>query len=274
MAVTYCGKSCEECRYRAELNCPGCQSGPGSSWRGECEVAKCCRDKGHETCATCTHSSACSKYPRRETMPQYHLQRRQIREAAQQKRAQTAAKLGKWMWLLFLVAIPHTIVGIYAAFIDTASPADLFDILCGFVGTFFLYKLADENDRYRLVAGLSFAYIVINCLEFASPSLSESDLLSLLTLPISMVGAYHEFTAHSELLSPFDSELSQKWKNFWKAYLWIMISTFVIGVFLSAAPGLGIVATLVVLIFAGALDVLELIYLYRSAMVFKSYSAK
>lgn len=43
-------KNCDECTYKAELFCSGCQSGPGRVIRGDCKLARCCREKGHETC--------------------------------------------------------------------------------------------------------------------------------------------------------------------------------------------------------------------------------
>ena len=53
MAETYCGKSCVECPRKEELSCPGCKMGPGKQFNGQCELAKCARDKGHETCESC-----------------------------------------------------------------------------------------------------------------------------------------------------------------------------------------------------------------------------
>ena len=50
MAETYCGKSCEECTKKEQLDCSGCKTGPGRQFGGDCELAKCVRDKGHETC--------------------------------------------------------------------------------------------------------------------------------------------------------------------------------------------------------------------------------
>ena len=48
-----CGRDCETCAYREQLNCGGCRT------MGRCPVAVCCREKGHETCGTCTQASYC-----------------------------------------------------------------------------------------------------------------------------------------------------------------------------------------------------------------------
>ena len=39
MSETYCGKDCGSCPQREAMNCPGCKTGPGAAWPGECELA-------------------------------------------------------------------------------------------------------------------------------------------------------------------------------------------------------------------------------------------
>ena len=60
MSNTYCGKNCNECTLKEELNCPGCLAGPGAMGGG-CELAACCRTKGHENCSTCGFRVNCEK---------------------------------------------------------------------------------------------------------------------------------------------------------------------------------------------------------------------
>ena len=76
MGESYCGKSCDSCPVREPENCPGCKNGPGSPWSGECELARCCRDKGHDSCNTCNLSYQCSMYNNREWQPDYRARRR------------------------------------------------------------------------------------------------------------------------------------------------------------------------------------------------------
>lgn len=65
MTDTYCGKNCEECASKEALNCPGCKSGPGSAWSGDCEIAKCRKDKGHETAKHAATIPAAIPYAKR-----------------------------------------------------------------------------------------------------------------------------------------------------------------------------------------------------------------
>ncbi|MBQ8400958.1 MAG: hypothetical protein IJX14_03420 [Clostridia bacterium] len=43
----YCGKDCVSCAVREAENCLGCRH---IADFGECEIASCCKDKGHESC--------------------------------------------------------------------------------------------------------------------------------------------------------------------------------------------------------------------------------
>ena len=73
MAETYCGKSCIECAKKEILNCPGCKAGPGRRFGGDCRLAQCTREKGHEACETCGFRGECSNLKRREEMPDLRL---------------------------------------------------------------------------------------------------------------------------------------------------------------------------------------------------------
>ena len=59
MSETYCGKNCDDCSYKISEQCPGCMEGPGHQTYGACDLARCCRDKGHEKCDTCRFNYDC-----------------------------------------------------------------------------------------------------------------------------------------------------------------------------------------------------------------------
>lgn len=66
-----CGRMCDACTWKEQLDCPGCQDGPGRRFSGGCPIADCCREKGHTACVTCTFSTGCAL--RRRDMPQNRL---------------------------------------------------------------------------------------------------------------------------------------------------------------------------------------------------------
>lgn len=75
MIDTFCGKNCETCAYRENLNCPGCQSGPDRSISAQCELAQCCRTKGHEVCETCGFHDTCRTLRGKDHIPEYRIKK-------------------------------------------------------------------------------------------------------------------------------------------------------------------------------------------------------
>ena len=64
MSEMYCGKDCQTCAYREATECRGCLS-----QRQYCEIAHCCRSKGHESCETCSFRNGCGKLMEKENVP-------------------------------------------------------------------------------------------------------------------------------------------------------------------------------------------------------------
>ena len=75
MSETYCGKNCVECTQKDALNCPGCKTGPGRQFGGDCELAICVRSKGHETCETCGFKGNCGTLRGRDHIPDYRIRK-------------------------------------------------------------------------------------------------------------------------------------------------------------------------------------------------------
>ncbi len=51
--IGVCGTYCGTCEWKDKMNCPGCQECHGTPFWGECQIAKCSIDKGHEHCGHC-----------------------------------------------------------------------------------------------------------------------------------------------------------------------------------------------------------------------------
>ena len=52
MIESRCGIKCNECEYKASMNCGGCTKIDNPFW-GECDVKKCCEIKKHNQCGQC-----------------------------------------------------------------------------------------------------------------------------------------------------------------------------------------------------------------------------
>ena len=281
MAATYCGKSCEECTKKAQLPCSGCKTGPGRQFGGDCELAKCVRDKGHETCETCGFKGNCGTLRSRESMPDYRIKKIEaevMRKAAIAKRAPV---LGKWLWIIFWLVIPSSI-GSIMSHETTAKilpglfmPGQIINAICSLIYGAILLKLGSEEDRYRtagicaLIAGGVSAVVAI-----ITVAAEEATWTLLFTLPaavVAMVGEYNEYMAHSAVLSGVDNELSEKWEVLWKWYIGLFLGMFGCIIVMLIIPILGAIAILGGAIGTVVVGILKLVYLYRTAKIFREY---
>ena len=281
MAETYCGKSCAECSKREELNCQGCKTGPGRQFGGDCELAKCVRDKGHETCETCGFKGNCGTLRSRESMPDYRIRKiesEKMRKAAIAKRAPV---LGKWLWIIFWLVIPSSI-GSIMAHETTAKilpglfmPGQIINAICSLIYGAILLKLGSEEDRYRtagicaLIAGASSALAAM-----INGGSDGATWILIFTIPaaiVAIVGEYNEYMAHSAVLSGVDNELSEKWEVLWKWYIGLFLGMFGCIIVMLILPILGAIAILGCAIGTVVVSILKLVYLYRTAKIFREY---
>ena len=282
MAETYCGKSCEECTKKEQLNCSGCKTGPGRLFGGDCELAKCVRDKGHETCDTCGFKGNCGTLRSRESMPDYRIRKIEAEAMRKAAIAKRAPVLGKWLWIIFWLVIPSSI-GSIISHETTAKilpgllmPGQIINAICSLTYGAILLKLGSEEDRYRtagicaLIAGGVSAVVAI-----ITVAAEEATWTLLFTLPAAvaaMVGEYNEYMAHSAVLSGVDNELSEKWEVLWKWYIGLFLGMIGCILLMLIAPVLGAIVILGCAIGTVVVGILKLVYLYRTAKIFREYA--
>ena len=283
MAETYCGKSCADCAAREPLDCSGCRSGPGNPFGGDCELAKCARDKGHETCETCGHISGCRTLRKRERMPDYRMQ--EI-EAEQKKKAELARRapiLGKWLWIIFWLFIPSAVSGLMSHETTTNLlpalhiPGEIISAVCALAYGAILLKLRAVEYRYRtagicalIAAAVSGGAAVVNGIT------DGATWILVFTIPaaiVALVGEHNEYMAHAAVLTGVDDELSGKWETLWKWYIRLFVGLFGCILIILILPLLGLLAVLAAAIGITVVSVLKLIYLYRTAKAFRSMEA-
>ena len=281
MAETYCGKSCEECTKKEQLNCSGCKTGPGRQFGGDCELAKCVRDKGHETCETCGFKGNCGTLRSRESMPDYRIRKIESEKMRRAAIAKRAPVLGKWLWIIFWLVIPSSI-GSIMSHETTAKilpglvmPGQIINAICSLTYGAILLKLGSEEDRYRtagicaLIAGASSAFAAI-----INGGSDGATWILIFTIPaaiVAIVGEYNEYMAHSAVLSGVDNELSEKWEVLWKWYIGLFLGMFGCIIVMLILPILGAIAILGCAIGTVVVSILKLVYLYRTAKIFREY---
>jgi hypothetical protein len=281
MDETYCGKSCAECTQKEALNCPGCKIGPGRQFGGECELAQCCRGKGHEVCDTCGFKGNCGTLRSRD----YQSENRKRKFESELRQKEAIAKrvpiLGKWLWILFWLIVPATIAGIMGIknVMDVAPgvymTGQILKAVCAIAYGAILFKLSTEEDRYRtagICALVSAAASVLVIVIFGAAKAPTWSLI--ITLPmaiVALVGEYNEYIAHSSVLLGVDNELPEKWTTLWKWYIGCMLGMFGSIIMMLISPILGIIVLLGATIGILVVSIMKLVYLYRTAKVFREY---
>ena len=202
------------------------------------------------------------------------------------KWAEKAPFLGKWLWILFWLVIPQSLASLLTSDLFAGQPVlgslgqimQLIYLLgCGLV----LLKLSSQIARYRtagiyfLVGGMINAAFSIIPVPAAGSALAVFlSLISLVSGVFLLVGEYQEYMGHSELLWDVDVELSDKWRKLWKWYIgcFLVLLASIVVILLSLI--LGLLVTLAATIVLLVIMIVKLVYLYRTAMIFRNWDTE
>ena len=283
MEETYCGKTCAECGRRDELNCPGCKTGPGKPYDGDCILAKCTRGKGHETCATCIYSSTCGTLMGKNSIPDQRIRKIEAEKQRKAMLVKRAEVMGKWLWIMFWLMIGANIPGLLSNdyFAQSLPGLYLAGAICGLLFNLawclILLKLGREYGGYRVAGILFLVGSVISALRgtitWMNPDANGLVLLSLPAAVANIVATYQEYTAHSAVLNGVDDVLSEKWGALWRWYIRCYLGMFGCVVLMGFAPLLGVVLVVAAIIALLVIAIMEIVYLYRTAKIFREYTA-
>lgn len=282
MSATYCGRSCENCADQETLNCSGCKTGPGGGLYSACNIARCCKEKGHECCTTCGHMPHCVKYQERANASKKRIDQIESERKRQEDLQRNAEPLGKWLWLLFWLIIPSGICSlleaevIIAAVPEVKIPGMILSILTNLASFWILHKLSVVHSGYQRACFYSLIGYVITFLgeqlTFGADGFSFGTLLTIPGIVFSLIGMYHEIQSHADVLTGV-SDLSNKWETLWKwlfgSYI-ALISSIVITIIIPVLGALVAIAAGISTVVAG---IVKLVYLYRSAKIFREYNA-
>lgn len=282
MGESYCGKRCDECPARPGGHCAGCKDGPGSPWSGDCEIARCCRNKGHESCGTCTLNGHCALYSGRMGAQMERERRREAEDEARRRNADRAPLLAKWLTVLFWLVIPNIISqvmtneNVLELLPELYWPGTVLSILYMFAYGGVLYVLRGESGRYRTAGTLlliSGVISVVMLLAFSANAFAV--IVSLAVSVIAFVAEYQEYMGHAEVLAGADSYLADRWRGLWRWMIYAFAASiggalaallFVQAAFLALLFLLVSVAGMIALLVLG---ILKLVYLWRTARVFR-----
>lgn len=271
---TYCGKSCESCTHRETLSCPGCRQGPGGTF-AQCAIARCCRDKCHDTCESCTSWSYCGLRSGRDQEP-VRRQQQQERERQQQwELRQQAPLLARWLSVLFWLFIPQAIAGLMtndnvaAAMPELVLPGTILSIVCTLLYSIGLWNMRSANEAYGRAAACTVIGMGCSAVSTLVGQAGLLVLLALVVLGIELYATYLEYNAHADTVQVVDAVLADQWRKLWKWYCGCLIgsaASLLLAFIALLLAGLLLVAIGITLI---VLSILKLVYLYRMSRRFR-----
>lgn len=282
MAETYCGKTCADCEYKETLSCSGCRGGPGKQYGGDCPVAKCCREKGHQQCSTCGFSENCNPFRGKNRMPEYRLKAIEAEKIRTAEMARRASILGPWLWVLFWLCVLSSIgslvtsAGTAGAIPAITISGYVFSAICSFIYGIIHICLGSEEERYRKSGVCVLIGGAISAVAQFIPGVSEDILwilmLSFATVVVSLIGEYSAFTAHSIVITGLDNKQAEKWSMLLKWYFSLVAAALGGIALYFLVPFLGVLVMILACISLCVVDILKLVYLYRTAKRFREYT--
>lgn len=276
---TYCMKRCENCNYRERLQCLGCHEGPGKPLSGDCKLAKCCREKGHETCNTCVLKLSCAIFKGRSNIPGDRLKMQADKEEERQLLAQKSEFIGRLMQILFWLCIPLAVAGVLTneSVIDKFGflylSGQIINILCLLAYGIVLIKLSAEYIKYKTAAVCEFITCVVSViLLFRGTESSTALVLGGISAIVSLIGEYNEYMSHAYILKDIDLVMSDNWEKLWKWFIGMFLALIAGFIVMAVIPFIGIIILIIAAVGTLIVSILKLVYLYRTAKIFREYS--
>lgn len=259
-----CTKNCEDCRERS--GCRLCEA-----YSDNCPIAKCCREKGHENCSTCTDFNICTVRRSCYSMPKYRLEKAEEERIREERYRSLREIVLKYLRPLFVISLITEILSLLPTGTDVIekTPAMRFPIAAVLLVLrlalgIILVKLGSVNDRYKKAGALTVIYAFASAVitMFRTPQTSDSmSVLALIISVIVYISIYLEYTAHSDIFAGVDDSLGEKWTNLFKWKIAATLTTAAAPILVLFASVLGAIVTLLALLAAVVTDVLYFVYL-------------
>ncbi len=273
-----CGKSCETCTSRHD--CHGCEQ-----ISERCPIAVCCREKGHDTCATCTQRTWCPTLKDARSMPLRRKTEKEAEQASIERIYAQAKTMVRWLTPLFWLLIIREVLGL-VQFENMFLLTLLLTVIVGglLLGqAFCLGKLQSVTSRYRTAAICHGIYagtnIVSSLLElFFLQNAALKFLLALPALVCEIMAIYHTCEAHAETVASADGELAETWERLWKWQIGVSFApaaSLLLSSFSTALTFLVAIASLIAILVVriwGLRTLYAMIGLYKYKLYLEEYN--
>lgn len=293
MSESFCGKSCDECTYKARLTCPGCKSGPGGITEGECRIADCCREKVYTQCSECASRQNCRLLEGRGDLPERKLRARESERDMERRLSDRAFFLCRWIVVLFVLMIPLVLAALpefesagfkldndwtfFAGHVSVIpalvySAGRIAGFVCMLIYAVTLRVLGSKEEWYKyasfftFAAGLGSLIITVIKRPGGTPDWFVFILVSIALLGI--IGAYCECRAHANVLTGVDDRLSAEWISLRRRLVCFGVCLIIGALLIRIFPTLGVAAMFAGMFGTIVVNAAKLVWLLRTARRF------
>ncbi len=275
MTETYCGKKCDRCQSRIELNCPGCKYGPGTI-SGGCSIAKCCVQSGYSSCDTCTKQPYCQTIKAKDVAPEVRLKRLQALKAEKEELERKAPILGDYLYYIFWATITNVAISLFTQLIQVDFLAMMAECLITAFLAYCYWKMSSLSPRYKKAAVLYLVILVLCIVAYIIAEISNAIVMSVFGL-LMLVAAivvmflcqYNEMNGHSEQTGGMDNDLSDKWLKLWTWFCYSIGAMAFSFVILLLIPPFGSILLLASAVAALIVQIIRMKCLYNTALLFR-----
>lgn len=260
-----------------DVSCPGCQQGPGGTF-ARCPIARCCREKYHNACDSCTSWSHCGLRSGRDQEPIRRQQQQEREQRQQWEIRQHAPLLARWLTVLFWLFIPQEIAALMtddnvaAALPQLVLPGTILTVVCMLLYAIGLWNMRSVHSDYGRAAVCMLASAGCSVVSFLVGQAGFLIFMGLVALGVNIYATYLEYNAHAQTVEPVDAVLADQWRKLWKWNLWCLLGAAAMLVLAFIALLLASLALLAIAVIMVVLAILKLVYLYRTAARFRALS--
>lgn len=184
---------------------------------------------------------------------------------------QRAELMGKWCSMLFWIVIAAEIAALLGDTMLGNSLAVIFGVAYGAA----LLQLTPLSSAYRTAGICALGAALVVLVVGAIPISDEGSILYfLVAIPgsiLSLVGDYHEFHAHAEMLKGVEDGFAGKWENLWKWNMRTILLTMGSGLLVVISPAAFAMVGFAAMIGMVVVHIAKIVYLYRMSKFFRNY---
>ena len=279
MTSTYCGKNCDDCSYRKELNCNGCKEGAGNEFNGDCDIAECCRQQFLEKCKNCENKIGCEKYNSAGNKAYFRCIKNTTKNTpfVDVEKIEKCRKLVKIIRIIAILTIFRYILQISIEMKNAQGQSEMYytlfavSMIASIINGAMLIFMGQESGKLKFAGGCYFIDSLLTVLSLFVKNLNFLLILAIAFFIISFIAMSQEMYGFADAMWGIDEGLSVKWCNIWKIYAICLFFGILAVVVVLYIPILGKIISTASSIGMIGVSTIRFVYIIDTAYAYDTY---